>query len=81
LKNFKGGETSIDEVISEGALKMMKYEKVHCKKISNDLITDLTVTQGIYRMLYYECKPAGYLQDIMLSPFGFLLLSEMQVFK
>ncbi len=68
--------------IGEAALKMMKYEKVHANRISPDLLTDLTVAQAHYVYFCGESvfsKLPGYIQEIVWSPFGFLLMSEIQV--
>jgi hypothetical protein len=66
---------------STNTLSVMKHEYVHRYKLSNNLIEDLETTKLFCDNL---CLPnqgeiEGYIRSIRLDPFGFVLISDIQV--
>ncbi len=57
----------------------MKYEFVHSNRISRDLYVDCDVAKLMLDKFCEGDKLKGYIQEIMLNPFGILLISEIQV--
>ena len=65
----------------------MKYEEIHKDRMSNDIFRDVLITKQLMQSLIGVStelnistqKLNGYIQDISLDPFGFLLISELQV--
>ena len=60
----------------------MKYEYVHRFRKSNDVFDDALITKRIFdsTCIYVSKNPLrGFIHELGLDPFGFLLLSDLQV--
>ena len=59
----------------------MKSEFCHRFKISSDIFIDSIATKSIFDEMVFKThgKIKGYLSNVGLDPFGFLLFSEIQV--
>lgn len=58
----------------------MKSEFFHRYRISSDIFIDAIATKTIFDSLNSSSgKVTGFISNIGLSPFGFLLFSEFQV--
>jgi hypothetical protein len=63
-------------------LGVIKYEKVHKDRLAVKLRDDLDSAKIVCDNLCLKIKENGvdgYLQNTQTNPFGFLLLSELQV--
>ena len=70
------------EVPSYSVLRQANHESVHAKQQSLNLITDITASKRLsvsHGWTLPRSKIEGFVQDIVLDPFGFLLLSSIQV--
>jgi hypothetical protein len=88
LKNFKNFKkctfSDKPKPIDDSILKQIKYNFVHRERISSFLFGDI---RGAKQSCEILCLPPdsddgikGYFQEIKLSPFGFILISDIQVF-
>jgi hypothetical protein len=59
----------------------MKYESSRADRLSADLFIDIEACQNIYKEICESKHLSGFVQEIVHSPFGFLLFSEIQVSK
>ena len=66
-------------VPSENVLRVVKSQVINKFKLSNDLYSDCAASKIIFERLAHATKYRGYMQETMQDPFGFLLLSEIQV--
>ena len=68
-------------VTSRATLGMMRSEYLHKDRITRDIFQDAMSAQTIFESTCLKLTGSvkGYLQSIALSPFGFLLLCEIQV--
>lgn len=62
---------------------MMKSALIHYFKISNEVFIDALAAKNVTDQIYGESssKLNGYIQEVSLSPFGFLLISQIKVYK
>ena len=69
------------KVINSKTLSKIKSEFVNRDKISNDVFQDAEAAKYIMDglCLVENSKFYGYIQEISLSPFGFILTSYIQV--
>jgi hypothetical protein len=71
------------KVTNQNTLKKMKSEFVNRHKMSSDVFVDVlaakSVTDGM--CLKSSSNIEGYIQEISLNPFGFLLFSDIQVLQ
>lgn len=60
---------------------MIKSEIVHKNRLATDLISDIQASKVIYDSTIFseEYEIKGFIQEISLIPFGFLLMSNIQV--
>ncbi len=65
----------------QSVLNTMKSEFLHRFKISSDIFIDSIATKTIFDEMAYKTggKIKGYMSNVGLDPFGFLLFSEIQV--
>lgn len=62
-------------------LSQIKSEAKYNKRICNELVIDINATKRICDKTCMENSDfKGFIRDISLDPFGFLLLSLIQVF-
>jgi hypothetical protein len=61
----------------------MKHEFVHKDRLSIDNDKDAKAVKLVFELLCVKlktsCKITGYLRELHSDPFGFILLSELQV--
>ena len=69
------------KITNKNTLKMIKSEFVNRHKMSSDVYIDTLATKTLTDGLCLESSSniEGYIQEIGLNPFGFLLLSDIQV--
>ena len=62
-------------------MKQIKYEIKHEKRLSNDMIIDIISAKRLLdkAYLHYSAKIPGFIQNISIDPFGYILLSDIQV--
>ena len=61
-------------------LSVIKFEHVHRKNISRDMLTDVMATKKVFENIApSESSIKGYIQEIICDPFGYLLFSDLQV--
>ncbi|CAF1080474.1 unnamed protein product [Brachionus calyciflorus] len=70
------------KVTNRFTLAMCKSSLVNFYKISNDAFVDALATKNLcdHFLTENECGMNGYIQEISLSPFGYLLFSKIQVY-
>ena len=70
-------------MVEENRLKQIKFEFNHKDRFSNDHIVDIQATKVFFKEFAIFDKPEneGYVKDISLDPFGYSLISEIQVFN
>ena len=69
--------------LKRGVLKTIKSELVHQNRLSNELISDIKAAKTLCDSFCLNSQTTdlfGFIQKISLDPFGFLLLSHIQVF-
>ena len=68
-------------VTSRHTLGMMRSEFLHRYRMSTDIFIDSLSTRTIFENVCLKINGSlnGFLQLITLSPFGFLLMCEIQV--
>ena len=63
----------------------IKYQYQHKDKLSNDIYKDIELAKNFFISLAIPPSSMnglkGYIQEIVHDPFGFLLISDMQVIK
>lgn len=65
-------------------LKTIKTEITREDRISNDLMSDIKAAKKLCSKLcltFEECDLVGYIQKTISDPFGFLLISDLQVIR
>ncbi len=69
------------KVTNRHTLKQMKSEFVNRHKLSNDVFIDALATKSVTDELCIKSSSniEGYIQEISLNPFGYLLFSDKQV--
>ena len=81
IQNTLYNNHSKNTEINYDVLKQIKYEFKHKNRISTEVFFDANATKIITDSLIGNDndKIKGYIQEIGLNPFGFLLISEIQV--
>ena len=72
----------LEKTIKKSVLKTIKNEKMHENRFSNDLICDIKASKILcdsFCITFEETDMLGFIQKTILNPFGFLLLSYIQV--
>ncbi|RMZ98256.1 hypothetical protein BpHYR1_009395 [Brachionus plicatilis] len=69
------------KITNRFTLGMMKSALKHFYKISNEAFVDALAAKNLTDQIFSESEThlKGYVQEISLSPFGFLMLSQIQV--
>ena len=69
------------KVTNRHTLKMIKSEFSNQNKISSDVFTDALAAKAVSDGMCLESNSniKGYISEIGLDPFGFLLISDIQV--
>ena len=69
------------KVVEPNRLKQIKYQFNHKDRFSNDHLVDIQASKVFFREFAIFDKPEneGYVKDISLDPFGYSLISEIQV--
>jgi hypothetical protein len=63
-------------------LKQIKYESRHDNRFSTKLLNDVIATKLLTDNCYLHCAGEcnlGYLSELSIDPFGFLIMSCIQV--
>ncbi len=65
----------------QSVLNTMKSEFLHRFKISSDIFIDSIATKTIFDEMAFKTsgKIKGYMSNVGLDPFGYLLFSKIQV--
>ena len=67
-------------VVNSDVLKMVRYETKHRERLSNNVFTDAAASKQVMDRLIVGKKFNGFVREVGLDPFGFLLIAEIQVF-
>jgi hypothetical protein len=63
-------------------MKVMAHEYINRLKLSRDIFVDIEATSHLFQTLCKNHgKLDGYVHDIGLNPFGYCLISNLQVIK
>ena len=66
-------------------MAQIKYQYQHKDKLSNDIYKDIELTKKFFVSLAIPPSSIngleGYVQEIVHDPFGFLLISDIQVIQ
>ena len=60
---------------------MVRYETKHRERLSNNIFTDAAASKQVMDRLIGGKKLNGFVREVGLDPFGFLMMAEIQVFK
>ena len=66
-------------VVNSDVLKMVRYETKHRERLSNNVFTDASASKQVMDRLIVGKKFNGFVREVGLDPFGFLLIAEIQV--
>ena len=72
----------VEKQIDSHCLRQLKYEYIHRDRMSNDIFQDARVAKSIMTDLVGDENNKdikGYIQELSMDPFGFLLISDLQV--
>lgn len=69
------------KVTNKNTLKQMKSEFINKHRLSSDVYIDVLATKSVTDRMCLKSSSNidGYIQEISLNPFGFLLFSDIQV--
>jgi hypothetical protein len=69
--------------VSSNVLNVMKHEYVHRDRISTEIDKDAKTAKKMFETLciqiYTPSKILGFIRELHSDPFGYILLSELQV--
>lgn len=73
----------LEETTKNNILKQIKYETLHKNRISTEIFVDTIATKELTNRLCYGTSKiiSGYIQFAAIDPYGFLLISDIQVTK
>ena len=76
ILDYKNGKVHNKNLFNDVVLKKIKFEATHKLRYSNKIMDDIEATKIMADDL---CGDLGYIQNINFNPFGFLLISRIQV--
>ena len=82
VQNVYSQRVTIEKRIEKHILHKIKSQFVHRNRLDADIIIDTDACKRLFDASYPPETPGrikGYMQDISLCPFGFLLISNIQV--